>query len=106
MEENHPWMKFFTWVTVAAGVGAISYTLSNFSNESLPWLITGICAVIVGFWALAGTDEYKRFSASSGLTKLMAFLSSTAGALLSSFFIIFIFMAYAALKQNQRDGLS
>jgi|GEM_PF-3640389 len=104
MEENHPWMKFFTWVTVGAGVAAVYYTLSE--SWSLLWFIVGIVAVIIGISAIIGTNDYKRLSESSGPIKLTAILSSTTGALLSSFLIIFILMAYAAFKQNQRDGLS
>ncbi|MEM1953512.1 MAG: hypothetical protein QW299_09325 [Candidatus Caldarchaeum sp.] len=107
MKEYHPWMKFFTWVTIMAGVIAI---YGGFSMSSLVkglfWLIAGATAVIAGFWALVGTNDYKQLSQSSELTKLMARLSSTIGALLSSFLIILIFMAYAANKQNRRGGLS
>jgi hypothetical protein len=107
MEEQHPWMTFFTWVTIVAGGVAIyaGFSMSSL-QDGLFWLVAGIIAVIAGFWALVGTNKYKRLSQSSGLTKLMAILSSTTGALLSSFLIVFILMAYAAYKQNQRDGLS
>ncbi len=104
MEENHPWMKLFTWVTVVAGGTAVYYTLSE--SWSLLWFIVGVVAVIIGISAIIGTNDYKRLYESSGPIKLMAILSSTTGAILSSFLIIFILMAYAAFKQNQRDRLS
>jgi calcineurin-like phosphoesterase len=104
MEENHPWMRFFTWVTIIAGGTAVYYTLSE--SWSLLWFVLGVVSVIVGISAIIGTNDYKRLSESSGSIKLMAILSSTTGALLSSLLITFIFMAYAAFKQNQRDRLT
>ncbi len=103
MEERHPWMKFFTWVTMIAGMIAVSVGFSE--QNALIWVAIGVAAIIASVWALVGTGNYQRLTTAGWLSRLMALLSVLSGAMLSSFFIVFIFIAYAAYKQNQRDGL-
>ena len=115
--ESHPWMKFFTYVVIFAGItmffvaaGILGDEYKTLS-EKLPAALLlgsgGVLATWAGVYSLRVTREFTRLSELPSNKRAIAVMTATIGGLLSSFVVIILFMAYAALKaeaeSNQRS---
>jgi DNA-directed RNA polymerase subunit RPC12/RpoP len=112
--ESHPWMKFFTYVVIFAGImmffGAAGVLGDEYKtlSEKLPTAFLlgtgGALAVWAGVYSLRVTREFTRLSELPSNKRAVAVITATIGGLLSSFVVIVLVMAYAALKAEAESN--
>ncbi|MDQ7030445.1 MAG: hypothetical protein Q9O62_12025 [Ardenticatenia bacterium] len=112
--ESHPWMKFFTYVVIFAGIMMVGGAVGVFGDEykalseKLPTAVllgAGVAlAVWAGIYSLHVTREFTRLSELPSNKKALVVITATIGGLLSSLVVIVLFMAYAALKAEAESN--
>ncbi len=112
--ENHPWMKFFTYVTIFAGImmffGAVGILGDEYKtlSEKLPTAFLlgsgGALAVWAGVYSLRVTRGFTRLSELPSNKRAIAVMTATIGGLLLFVVIAFLSVTSAVVEAGAESN--